>query len=118
MIDTMQQIASDIHKMRRSSSVISIFDRRRLHELLGDQLQKDSKSWLCPPDPSENYNIGCKIHRDGTATWFFKERVFDEWNAASSLLWIYGKRELLLFALRLPPFISHHVAGSGKTILL
>ena len=102
MIDTMQQIASDIHKMTRLLPAISIFGYWRLHELLGDQLQKDYKTWLCPPDPSENYNIGCKIHRDGTATWIFKERVFDEWNAASSLLWIYGKRESLPFALRRP----------------
>ncbi|KAH8979990.1 hypothetical protein EDB86DRAFT_3248186, partial [Lactarius hatsudake] len=36
-VDAMQQMASEMNKMRR------------------DQLQKDSKSWLCPPDPSKNY---------------------------------------------------------------
>jgi hypothetical protein len=81
-LDTMQQMASDINKIRR------------------DQLQKDSRNWLSPPDPSKNYNIGCEIHRDGTAKWFFRESVFAEWNAKGSLLWIYGK------------------PGSGKTILL
>ncbi|KAF8262608.1 hypothetical protein EI94DRAFT_1808546 [Lactarius quietus] len=81
-LDTMQQMASDINKMRR------------------DQLQKDSKNWLCPPDPSKNYNIGCQIHRDGTATWFFQGSIFAEWNAKGYLLWLYGK------------------PGSGKSILL
>ncbi|KAF8261451.1 hypothetical protein EI94DRAFT_798460 [Lactarius quietus] len=81
-LDTMQQMASDINKMRR------------------DQMQKDSKNWLCPPDPSKNYNIGCKIHQEGTATWFFHGSVFDEWNTKGSLLWIHGK------------------PGSGKSILL
>ncbi|KAH9166455.1 hypothetical protein EDB89DRAFT_218772 [Lactarius sanguifluus] len=81
-IDSMQQMASDINKIRR------------------DQMQRDSKNWLCPPDPSKNYNIGCKSHRDGTASWLFQASVFTEWDAKGSLLWIHGK------------------PGSGKTILL
>ena len=72
--------------------MISIFNRWRSHKLLGDQLHKDSKSWLSPTDPSKNYNIGREVHRDGTATWFFRGSVFAEWNAKGSLLWIYGKR--------------------------
>jgi hypothetical protein len=62
-------------------------------------MQKDSKNWLCPPDPSKNYNIGCKAQQDGTATWFFKGNVFDEWIAKGSLLWIHGKRASSKFAL-------------------
>ncbi|KAH8978254.1 hypothetical protein EDB86DRAFT_3054111 [Lactarius hatsudake] len=81
-LDSMQRMASDMNKMRR------------------DQMQRDSKTWLCPPDPSKNYNIGCKSHRDGTAAWLFEESVFTEWDAKGSLLWIQGK------------------PGSGKTILL
>jgi hypothetical protein len=61
-------------------------------QLAGDQMQKDSKNWLCPPDPSKNYNIGCKAHQDGTATWFLQGSLFDEWNTKGSLLWIHGKR--------------------------
>jgi len=73
-----------------------------LRRVAGDQMQKDSKSWLCPPDPSKNYNIGCKTHRDGTATWFFRRSVFAEWNAKGSLLWIHGKRAFSTLALRQP----------------
>jgi len=80
-LDTMQQIASDMNKMRR------------------DQLRRDSRSWLSPPDPSTNYNTACETHQDGTAMWFFRG-MFTEWNAKGSLLWIYGK------------------PGSGKSILM
>ena len=85
----------------------------------GDQMQKDSKSWLSPPDPSKNYNIGYKTHQDGTATWFFEGNVFDKWNAKGSLLWIHGKRA---FSTLTPTTILipsvYNLAGAGKSILL
>ncbi|KAH9061918.1 hypothetical protein EDB87DRAFT_1560134, partial [Lactarius vividus] len=65
-----------------------------------DGLQRESRTWLSPPDPSSNYNIARDIHKDGTATWFCDGSVFAEWNTKGSLLWIYGK------------------PGSGKTILM
>ena len=71
-----------------------------LIRVAGDQMQKDSKSWLCPPDPSKNYNTGCKTHQDGTASWFFRGSIFDEWDAKGSLLWIYGKRVFSTLALQ------------------
>ena len=70
-----------------------------LRRISGDQMQIASKSWLSPPDPSKNYNIGYKAHQDGTATWFFEGNVFDEWNAKGSLLWIHGKRTFLRLAI-------------------
>ncbi|KAN0135083.1 Ankyrin repeat-containing domain protein [Lactarius tabidus] len=72
-LDTMQQIVSDINKMKR------------------DCLKRESRRWLSPPDPSPNYNIAREIHRDETATWFCEGSVFAEWNAKGSLLWIHGK---------------------------
>ena len=85
----------------------------------GDQMQKDSKSWLSPPDPSKNYNIGYKMHQDGTATWFFEGNVFDKWNTKGSLLWIHGKRAfstLTLTTILIPSV--YNLAGAGKSILL
>jgi hypothetical protein len=70
-----------------------------LNLVAGDQLQKDSRSWLSPPDPSQNYNIACEIHQDGTATWFFQGSIFTEWNVKGSLLWIHGKRTCSRLAL-------------------
>ncbi|KAH9059856.1 hypothetical protein EDB87DRAFT_1809517 [Lactarius vividus] len=66
----------------------------------GVRLQRESRTWLTPPDPSPNYNIACKTHQDGTAEWFFLANTFAEWNAKGSLLWIHGR------------------PGSGKTILM
>ncbi|KAH9007661.1 hypothetical protein EDB85DRAFT_1884292 [Lactarius pseudohatsudake] len=71
-----------------------------LKPVIGGRLQRESRSWLTPPDPSPNYNIAREIHQDGTAMWFCEGSVFAQWNAKGSLLWIHGK------------------SGSGKTILM
>ncbi|KAI0296792.1 hypothetical protein B0F90DRAFT_1819818 [Multifurca ochricompacta] len=77
----MQQIASELNKSKR------------------DQLQKDVRSWLSPPDPSKNHNIACETHHEGTATWFIEGKAFSDWKKAGSLLWVHGK------------------PGSGKSVL-
>ncbi|KAH9083702.1 hypothetical protein EDB83DRAFT_38370 [Lactarius deliciosus] len=77
----MQQIASNMNKSQR------------------DQLHDKSRKWLSPADPSTNYNIACKAHHDGTATWFIQGTTFREWEVTGSLLWIHGR------------------PGSGKSIL-
>ncbi|KAF8495911.1 hypothetical protein F5888DRAFT_1840219, partial [Russula emetica] len=66
-----------------------------------NQLRQDLRRWLSPPDPSTNHNIACNAHHEGTATWFFRGSIYQDWKSTSSepLLWIYGK------------------PGSGKTIL-
>ncbi|KAH8994004.1 hypothetical protein EDB92DRAFT_350268 [Lactarius akahatsu] len=77
----MQQVASNMNKSQR------------------DQLHDKSRKWLSPADPSTNYNIACKAHHDGTATWFIQGATFREWEVTGSLLWIHGR------------------PGSGKSIL-
>ncbi|KAH9013414.1 hypothetical protein EDB85DRAFT_967604 [Lactarius pseudohatsudake] len=79
----MQQIASNMN----------------LNKSQRDQLHDKSRQWLSPADPSTNYNIACKAHHDGTATWFIQGTTFREWQVAGSLLWIHGR------------------PGSGKSIL-
>ena len=69
-----------------------------LRLVAGEQLQKESQSWLSPPDPTLNYISGCEIHKDGTAAWFFQGSLFNEWNEKGSLLWIHGKRAFLILA--------------------
>ncbi|KAF8495948.1 hypothetical protein F5888DRAFT_512217 [Russula emetica] len=70
-------------------------------QMKGNQLRQDLRRWLSPPDPSTNHNIACNAHHEGTATWFFRGSIYQDWKSTSSepLLWIYGK------------------PGSGKTIL-
>ena len=89
---------------------------------IGDQLQKDARNWISPPDPSKNYNIACEIYQTGTGLWFFQGGVFSEWSIKGTLLWIHGKRACAVIppvswtdvSLRIPFLI----AGSGKTLLL
>ena len=100
MVDMMQQIVNDTNKMMGSLSLDSTIGPIVLKLVTGDRLQRESQSWLTPPDPSPNYNIAREIHQDGTATWFCEGSVFAEWNAKGSLLWIYGKRGFLILALR------------------
>ncbi|KAF8492082.1 hypothetical protein F5888DRAFT_1909336 [Russula emetica] len=78
-----QQTADDVDQVKRN------------------QLRHDLRRWLSPPDPSTNHNIACNAHHEGTATWFFRGSIYQDWKSTSSepLLWIYGK------------------PGSGKTIL-
>jgi hypothetical protein len=89
----MQGIASEINKMKRPSLLFPPFlDRLRRIYLVGDQLQKDARNWISPPDPSKNYNIACKVYQTGTGLWFFQGGVFSEWSSKGKLLWIHGKR--------------------------
>ncbi|KAH9169583.1 hypothetical protein EDB89DRAFT_1455447 [Lactarius sanguifluus] len=78
---TMQEVTNGINKMRR------------------DQLQKDARSWVSPPDPSKNHIIARRIHSGKSATWFTLGGTFETWNVQGGLLWIHGK------------------PGSGKSIL-
>jgi hypothetical protein len=67
--------------------------------LTGNQLRQELHRWLAPPDPSTNHNIACNAHHKGTATWFFEGSTYKNWKStgSESLLWIHGKRALLLF---------------------
>ncbi|KAI0268041.1 hypothetical protein BGY98DRAFT_355133 [Russula aff. rugulosa BPL654] len=78
-----QQTADGVDQMKRS------------------QLRQDHRRWLSPPDPSTNHNFACNAHHEGTAEWFFRGSISQDWKSTSSepLLWVYGK------------------PGSGKTIL-
>ncbi|KAF8259845.1 hypothetical protein EI94DRAFT_959507 [Lactarius quietus] len=78
---TMQEVANEINKMKRN------------------QLQKDSRSWISPPDPSKNHIIARGIHSGESAVWFTQGLTFKNWDLTGGLLWIHGK------------------PGSGKSIL-
>ncbi|KAF8274624.1 hypothetical protein EI94DRAFT_471754 [Lactarius quietus] len=78
---TMQEVANEINKLKR------------------EQLQKDARSWISPPDPSKNHIIARRIHCGESAVWFTRGHAFDKWNLMGGLLWVHGK------------------PGSGKSIL-
>ena len=52
--------------------------------------------WLSPSDPSTNHNAAWKARHDGTAQWLIQGEIFNQWKSTGSLLWICGKRVLLL----------------------
>ncbi|KAF8262798.1 hypothetical protein EI94DRAFT_1742597 [Lactarius quietus] len=74
----MQAVANEINKMKR------------------DQLQKDARSWISPPDPSKNHVIARRIHSGESAVWFTRGHAFENWNMTGGLLWIHGKRAYFL----------------------
>ncbi|KAH9017153.1 hypothetical protein EDB84DRAFT_1508365 [Lactarius hengduanensis] len=65
----------------------------------GEQLLRDLRRWLSPPDPSTNHDIMCNAQHESTAAWVFNEDVFKKWESSGSLLCVHGK------------------AGSGKSVL-
>ncbi|KAF8492083.1 hypothetical protein F5888DRAFT_1860114 [Russula emetica] len=59
----MQQAADDVDQVKRN------------------QLRQDLRRWLSPPDPSTNNNIACNAHHEGTATWFFRGSIYQDWKS-------------------------------------
>jgi hypothetical protein len=90
--DRMKGIAGDVDEIRRLSSNLTGADYVILLVLSGNQLRESTHKWLSPPDPSTNHNIACATHHKKTATWFFQGRIYQEWKATGSFLWIHGKR--------------------------
>ncbi|KAH9013199.1 hypothetical protein EDB85DRAFT_2098425 [Lactarius pseudohatsudake] len=64
-----------------------------------NQLRRDLRNWISPPDPSINYNTACGAHHKGTAAWLTRGDAFKGWRTDGCLLWVHGK------------------PGSGKSIL-
>ncbi|KAI9432201.1 hypothetical protein H4582DRAFT_1821458, partial [Lactarius indigo] len=69
--------------------------------LTGNQLRRDLRNWISPPDPSINYNTACSAHHEGTAAWLTQGDAFKAWTTSGCLLWIHGKRSFLSDFLRL-----------------
>ena len=96
----MQQTATDLDQVKRSSSLNRVDIRyagSTIH--IGNQLRQDLRRWLSPSDPSTNHNIACSAHHQGTTTWFSEGSIYSEWKSTPSLLWIHGKRESLSHSL-------------------
>ncbi|KAH9053695.1 hypothetical protein EDB87DRAFT_202491 [Lactarius vividus] len=64
-----------------------------------NQLRRELRNWISPPDPSINYNTACGAHHKGTAAWLTRSDAFKGWRTDGCLLWVHGK------------------PGSGKSIL-
>ncbi|KAI9434678.1 hypothetical protein H4582DRAFT_2100870 [Lactarius indigo] len=56
-----------------------------------NQVRRDLRNWISPPDPSINYNTACGAHHEGTAAWLTQGDSFKAWTTSGCLLWIHGK---------------------------
>ncbi|EMD32871.1 hypothetical protein CERSUDRAFT_68306 [Gelatoporia subvermispora B] len=87
-------IQTDVSELNNSIAEL----RRETSEMRYDDMVRDCRLWLSPPDPSTNHVNALNSHHEGTATWFTEGEVMQDWKSEGSL-WIQGK------------------PGSGKTIL-
>jgi hypothetical protein len=65
---------------------------RNVSELMRSQWRQNLRMWFSSPDPSTNHVLLCGVQHQGTANWFFRGCLFEEWKSTGSLLWIHGKR--------------------------
>ena len=81
--------------------LIHLSPAREAHAPTGDQARKGFREWLSPPDPTINYNTARKAYHDGTATWFTRSVIFEQWKESGSerFLWIHDKRMFLILFL-------------------
>ena len=93
--DRVEDVRSDVQNVNRSSSHQTILHFVASNIFVGTQLRDSLQQWLSPPNPSVNHNIASKAHHNGTSQWFFHGRMFKEWKATGSFLWVHGKRAFL-----------------------
>jgi hypothetical protein len=88
-----QEVVDQVGHLNRSwpSNLITA-DHASLTSLLGNELRKDLRRWITPPDPSVNLHTASDAHHEGTAAWCTKGSVVANWQKSGSLLWIHGKR--------------------------
>ncbi|KAI9445643.1 hypothetical protein BJY52DRAFT_1420739 [Lactarius psammicola] len=63
----------------------------QVKDLNRNELRKDLRKWIAPPDPSVNFNTASGAHHKGTAAWCTKGNTLVDWKTSGTLLWIHGK---------------------------
>ena len=88
-----QEVANQVGHMKRSWSSNPITaDHVSLTSLPVNELRKDLRKWIAPPDPSVNLKTASGAHQAGTAAWCTEGITVANWRKSGSLLWIHGKR--------------------------
>ena len=88
-----QQVFNQVNNVNRESSSKFInVDHKVPNSLSGNELRKDLRKWIAPPDPSVNFNTASEAHHEGTAAWCIKGDTVITWKESGSFLWIHGKR--------------------------
>jgi hypothetical protein len=90
-----RQVVNQVTDLNRPSSsdlITADHESLKLTSFIGNELRKDLRKWIAPPDPSVNYNAASGAHHEGTAAWCTKGKTLADWKTSGSLLWIHGKR--------------------------
>jgi hypothetical protein len=92
---TVAQTLQAVNKAERELLPSVIIDDQGPESIAGDNVQRNVKEWLSPPDPWENHNVVHDTRHDGTGTWLIQGDTCTKWKSSgrSSLLWINGKRQ-------------------------
>ena len=113
--DKVQDVDDKLDEANRSSSLDPDTRSAGSDNFTGNQLRDNLLRWLSPPDPSTNHNIACKAHHNGTTQWFFQGSIYNQWKSTGALLWVHGKRALLLtLTIRRPLIIPHFYSWFRK----
>ncbi|KAN0141591.1 hypothetical protein V8E53_000053 [Lactarius tabidus] len=88
-----------VQQAAKESTEIMQLMTNNVSEVIRSQWRQDLRKWFSSPDPSTNHILLCGTQHQGTANWFFRGSLFEEWKSTGSLLWIHGK------------------PGSGKSVL-
>ena len=114
----MQQMANNVNEVMSSSVINPNSGHAFTPALTGNQWRQDLRKWFSSPDPSTNHIILCRAQHQGTANWFFRGSLFEEWKSTSSLLWIHGKRTSFTPSHVAPlSDATFLIAGSGKSVI-
>ena len=88
-----RQVSNQVNDINRESSPNVIFAAHETSTSLSvNELRKDLRQWIAPPDPSINFNTASDTHREGTAAWCTNGNTLANWKSSGTLLWIHGKR--------------------------
>ena len=95
--DEEYKLHNDRHKQRMSglSAIEDEVSRVRsvIMQAQNNNEREELLRWLCPVDPSKNYNSARESHALSTGDWLVeKSSGFKNWEKApNSLLWLHGK---------------------------
>ena len=91
-----QDVDDKVDQVNRESSPNQIALTLQPSQLFtGNHLRERLQTWLSPPNPSTNHNIACDAQHEGTAQWFFRGSIFNQWKSTGPFLWVHGKRGYL-----------------------
>ena len=92
--EAIEQVFNQVNNInRKSSSKFFAADPKTSNSRTENELRKDLRKWIAPPDPSVNFNTASDVHHEGTAAWCTKGVTVVTWKESGSLLWIHGKRK-------------------------